>query len=172
MAVLVFLSGVTAAVAALPSQALAAAVATGATSTPTTTPACVYEAYKHPAVPNDVEMASKLRPPTVAGMESGLGASPRFAAEDGIDSIPGLKAGWQGRVADNGKGWVWQRPGATGNGDMMRVMDPTPQYPNGYVRFYNDGGQPLGLDGKPGSNSLTHIPRNPDGSWPVPKGWN
>jgi RHS repeat-associated protein len=96
----------------------------------------------------------------------------KAAASGAADSIPGLKGGWQGQLADNGKGWVWQRPGAPGNADMMRVMDPTPQYPNGYVRFYNGSGQPLGLDGKPGPNSATHIPRNPDGSWPVPKGWN
>lgn len=36
-------------------------------------------------------------------------------------------------------------------------MEPTPQYPNGYVRFYNEHGQPVGLDGNPGPNSATHI---------------
>ncbi|HEX8003796.1 MAG TPA: LamG-like jellyroll fold domain-containing protein [Mycobacteriales bacterium] len=91
--------------------------------------------------------------------------------------IPGLRRGWQGRLAENGKGWVWQRRGApkTGagkNADMMRVMDPTEKYPNGYVRFYNEHGQPIGLDGKTGPAAHTHIPRNgPGGDWPVPKGW-
>jgi hypothetical protein len=85
--------------------------------------------------------------------------------------IPGLRSGWQGRIADNGKGWVWQRPGASGNADMMRVMDPMEQYPNGYVRFYNEHGQPVGLNGKPGPNSETHIPRGVDGGWETPDGW-
>jgi hypothetical protein len=50
-------------------------------------------------------------------------------------------------------------------------MEPTAQYPNGYVRFYNDYGQPIGLNGKPGSPLATHISRNPDGTYPLPKGW-
>lgn len=74
-------------------------------------------------------------------------------------------------VANNGKGAVWRAPGSTGNGGTVRVMEPTAQYPNGYVRFYNEGGQPLGLNGKPGPNSATHIPINPDGTYPLPKGW-
>jgi hypothetical protein len=84
---------------------------------------------------------------------------------------PGVKPDWTSRTADNGKGEVYQKPGATGNADTVRVMDPTPQYPNGYVRFYNEYGQPVKLDGKPGPNSETHIPRSPDGTYPVPKGW-
>lgn len=75
------------------------------------------------------------------------------------------------RVADNGKGVVWQDPASTGNANSFRIADPTPQYPNGYVRFYNSGGQPIDLLGKPGPNSATHIPIAPDGTYPVPKGW-
>lgn len=86
---------------------------------------------------------------------------------------------WNGRVSDNGKGEVWQRPGATKNADSVRVMEPTPDYPNGYVRYYNEHGQPIGLDGKPNipngtkaqNAAHTHIPKNPDGTYPVPKGW-
>jgi len=61
------------------------------------------------------------------------------------------------RVADNGKGVVWQKPGATGNADMIRVGDPTAQYPDGYVRVYNDQGQPLNVAGKPGSKADSHF---------------
>lgn len=79
---------------------------------------------------------------------------------------------WPGRVADNGKGDVWQKPGSLKDADSVRVMDPTDRYPNGYVRYYNKDNQPIGLDGKPGSKAHTHIPKNPDGSWPTPDGWN
>ncbi|MGY1454792.1 hypothetical protein [Streptomyces barkulensis] len=78
---------------------------------------------------------------------------------------------WVARTADNGKGSVWQKPGSTGNADMVRVMNPTGMYPNGYVRFHNKHGQPIGLDGKPGSKAATHIPMNPDGTYPLPVGW-
>lgn len=74
-------------------------------------------------------------------------------------------------VANNGKGTVWRAPGSTGNAGTVRIMEPTAQYPDGYVRFYNDSGQPIGLNGQPGPNSVTHIPLNPDGSYPLPKGW-
>lgn len=82
-----------------------------------------------------------------------------------------LARGWSQRTADNGLGTVYQRPGATGNADMLRVMGPTQRYPHGYVRFHNEYGQPIGLDGKPGSRADTHIPRNPDGTYPTPEGW-
>jgi hypothetical protein len=41
------------------------------------------------------------------------------------------------------------------------------------VRFYDKYGQPLKIDGTPGpiKSPLTHIPRNPDGSYPTPSGW-
>lgn len=90
----------------------------------------------------------------------------------GTDPHPeGVPDDWTSRVADNGKGTVYQDPGSNGNADMLRVMDPTPMYPNGYVRFYNEHGQPIGLDGKPGSKAATHIPMNPDGTFDLPQGW-
>jgi hypothetical protein len=98
-------------------------------------------------------------------------------AETGADAAgavtrpAGVRAGWTSRTADNGKGTVFQRPGAMGNSDMVRVMDPTERYPDGYVRFYNEHGQPIGLDGKPGPNPATHIRIGPDGSYPLPPGW-
>jgi hypothetical protein len=75
------------------------------------------------------------------------------------------------QVANNRKGTVWRAPGTTGNAGTIRIMEPTAQYPNGYVRFYNNSGQSLGLNGKLGPNSATHIPINPDGTYPLPKDW-
>jgi hypothetical protein len=79
-----------------------------------------------------------------------------------------IPEGWAGRAADSGKGLVYQRPGATGNADMIRIMDPTSQYPSGYVRYSNQYGQPLDAFGKPGSQATTHIPLDYQG--PIP-GW-
>jgi hypothetical protein len=76
-----------------------------------------------------------------------------------------IPAGWKGRVAGNGKGIVFQKPGSTGNDNMIRIMDPTPTYPNGYVRAYNDIGQPLDVVGKPGSKPATHVPSEYRGPW-------
>jgi RHS repeat-associated protein len=79
-----------------------------------------------------------------------------------------VPAGWTGRVADNGKGIVYQQPGSAGNADMIRIMDPTPKYPDGYVRVHNQYGQPVDVFGKPGPQSATHIPGSYTGPWP---GW-
>ena len=58
------------------------------------------------------------------------------------------------RVADNGDGIVFQRPGAKGNADSIRVGGANSRYPNGYVRIYNSHGQPVDLRGKPGSQGF------------------
>ena len=86
---------------------------------------------------------------------------------------------WEGRVANNGKGEVWQSPenvnpppGTPVNANSVRIAEGNADYPDGYVRFYNERGQPLTLDGKPGSQAETHIPIRPDGSYDVPQGWN
>jgi hypothetical protein len=86
---------------------------------------------------------------------------------------PGVPPGWVARPADNGMGTVYQQPGAVGNSNSIRIMEPgaDPRYPNGYVRYTNEHNQPINLDGKPGSRADTHIPRNPDGSYPIPRGW-
>jgi RHS repeat-associated protein len=78
-----------------------------------------------------------------------------------------IPKGWEGRVADNGKGIVFQRPGARGNADMIRIMDPVSKYPNGYVRVYNGRGQPVDVNGKPGPAASTHISQDYAGKW----GW-
>lgn len=85
---------------------------------------------------------------------------------------PNVPPSWGHRTADSGKGVVWQRPGATGNADTVRVMRATQRYPHGYVRFYNAHGQPIGLNGKPGSRADTHIPIAADGTYNMPQGWN
>ena len=88
---------------------------------------------------------------------------------------------WEGRASKNGRGEVWQKPGATGDAYSMRVMDPTSRYPDGYVRYYNKDGHAIGLDGKqnvPGGGTKaqnrdhTHIAMKPDGTYPIPNGWS
>jgi hypothetical protein len=53
---------------------------------------------------------------------------------------------------------VYQKPGAVGNAESIRIMQPTTAYPHGYVRHYNSRGQPLDVTGKPGPPGATHIP--------------
>lgn len=81
--------------------------------------------------------------------------------------------GWVARPADNGIGTMYQQPGSVGNSNSIRIMEPgaDPRYPNRYVKFTNEHNQPITLDGRPGPRAETHIPRNPDGSYPLPKGW-
>ncbi|ANI38125.1 hypothetical protein [Mycolicibacterium vaccae] len=87
---------------------------------------------------------------------------------------PGVPAGWTARPADNGMGAVYQQPGSLGNSNSVRIMEPgaDPRYPNGYVKFTNEHNQPIDLDGKPATHAATHIPRNPDGTYSIPKGWS
>jgi hypothetical protein len=86
--------------------------------------------------------------------------------------MPGTQSNWVKRKADNGKGWVYESP----DGRSMRVMEPRAdqRYPNGYVEFQNKYGQRVDLYWKthPKTSDEVHIVRNPDGSFPMPKGWN
>ncbi|WP_139346721.1 RHS repeat domain-containing protein, partial [Sinomonas mesophila] len=78
--------------------------------------------------------------------------------------IPG---DWTQRMADNNNGLVFQRPGSSGNSNMIRIMEPTSLYPKGHVRVYNSEGQPITPFGKPGSQAETHIPQDYSGGWPA-----
>ena len=62
---------------------------------------------------------------------------------------------------ESGKGIRLRKPGTTGNRQTLRFMDPTNDYPDGYMVYTNDegGGQPIDPEtGKPGS-SLDSSPR-------------
>jgi len=62
--------------------------------------------------------------------------------------------------ADPGPGWVFRAPGSTGDANTIRIMESgaDPRYPNGYVRYYNQYGQPLDVNGNPAGQPETHIP--------------
>jgi hypothetical protein len=79
---------------------------------------------------------------------------------------------WVARTADNGKGIVYQDPSSIGKGNgnenMIRIMEPTAMYPNGYSRLYNKYGQPVDINGNPGPNPDTHFPEDGPGDLPDP----
>ncbi|WP_193750616.1 RHS repeat-associated core domain-containing protein [Curtobacterium citreum] len=128
---------------------------------------------------------SKLHLPTAVNRLDDLAPAPPVnilpssnrtfvATPDGtIFDIPG---GWNVGPARSGKGLVAQdpvtaaNPLAHENADMVRIMDPTEQYPNGYSRYSNSHGQWLDPNtGKPGSKPASHIPWDHEGeysAWP------
>jgi len=61
-----------------------------------------------------------------------------------------IPKGFTARVADDGKGIVFQKPGSSGNANMVRIMDPKSGYPDGYIVYYERGGQPLDAAGNYG----------------------
>lgn len=73
-----------------------------------------------------------------------------------------------GSAARPARGIVYQRPGAAGNADSIRIMEPRRKYPGGYFRYYDRHGQPLDVNGKPGPASATHVPEEYIGRIP---GW-
>lgn len=80
-----------------------------------------------------------------------------------------IPPGYNGRVANNSRGLVYQPPGAPNNASAIRIADPSQQYPVGYARVYNPHGQPINpLTGRPGSRAESHIPLDYDGGmqWP------
>jgi len=99
-------------------------------------------------------------------MRSGsTAAEARAAAEKSGYEIP---SNYIAEPADNGQGWTFRAPGSTGDANIVRVMEPNSQNPNGYVRYYNSQGQPLNIDGKPGPDPDTHLPLDPDEPEPEP----
>lgn len=179
--------------ALLPSRGEALADASTPRSVPATTAnsaACAYDAtaVAHADVhANDTgvsvsqqEVGSRQvsAPPSARVLGASTISSRRCVATNTADDIAaavtrpaGVADDFVSQAANNGKGTVWRPPGTTGNAGTVRIMEPTTQYPNGYVRFYNEGGQPIGLNGMPGPNPVTHIPLNPDGTYSIPKGW-
>jgi RHS repeat-associated protein len=120
----------------------------------------------------------ELAASTLLGAALGIGSTQR--ADASLSFIDGKGAGlprklpnWSSRRADNDKGWVYQAPGPHVHKDAnsFRVMDPTDMYPNGYVRFYNQIGQPIDVNGKPTGRAETHFPRDWAGPWP-PGPWH
>jgi len=93
-----------------------------------------------------------------ASVIEGLGGRLVVSTPQGYN-IP-VPVGWVAREADNGAGIVYQRPGAVGNADSVRIMDQTVDYPEGYLTYYNDRGQPLdaqGSSGNPAGRAATHL---------------
>ena len=126
------------------------------------------------AAQNDNRLLQEVDRPSAGGHRGSAGDALPDSARP---SVAG--ADWKGRVAQNGKGEVWQAPERIGpgsgkpqNSDMIRFLDPDDRYPYGCVRFYNSEGQPMRLDGRTGSNADTHIAVRPDGTFDVPNGWN
>jgi len=89
---------------------------------------------------------------------------------NGIERI--IPEGWSWRVADNGKGIVFQQPGSYKNANSIRIMDvgADPRYPDGYIRIYNSYNQAIDINGSPSSSAFTHFQLNQLGEipWPTP----
>lgn len=99
-----------------------------------------------------------------------------FVGTKGAGIVP-ISKGMKARIADNGKGIVFQRPGAPKKGplknrDMVRIMNPTPDAPNGRIIYYGPKGNPLdryGVGGKP--RSKWHHEIGEEGPMPGYKEW-
>jgi hypothetical protein len=78
-------------------------------------------------------------------------------------SVIPIPKGYEAFVAESGEGIVFKPSNRNSlpnprNGNSIRVMDPgaDPRYPNGYIRYYNQHGQPLDTSGMPGSQATSH----------------
>lgn len=147
-----------------PVQAIATKVSSAFRATPKT-------ATVAPAAPRSVATAGAARGTDGAAARTGgspSGGGERLFVTSGRGTTYDIPEGWSKRVADNGGGLVFQKPGATGNADMIRIMEPTSRYPAGYVRVYSANSQPTNVFGKPGPAAETHISQDYSGAWP---GW-
>ena len=96
----------------------------------------------------------------------------KVRGDEAPGEMPGTKSDWTMGPTRKNDGVIYKAP----DGREMRVMKPDadPRYPNGYVGFYNVRGQRIDLEWRahlPNTSDEVHITRNPDGSFPIPKGW-
>jgi hypothetical protein len=88
----------------------------------------------------------------------------RTAREVGVD----IPEGWVAERTRKDTGWIYRKPGTEGNEGIVRIMEPTDRYPEGYVVYYSKTGQPLSPTGAQGSRSNWH---RPIGDHDPPPGW-
>jgi hypothetical protein len=99
------------------------------------------------------------------GIAGGLGPRTRIPWSRYIGRPQGapirIPEGWEGRISNNGKGVVFQRPGSSGNANSIRISDPDSKNPNGSLRYYDSGGRPLDINGNRSMDpAATHIDLN------------
>ena len=84
---------------------------------------------------------------------------------------PTAGADWEGGSPGNGKGEVWQRPGVEGPATRSGSWNRTQRYRYGRSSSPTSENQPINLGRKPGGADM-HIQSGPNGTYPIPKGWN
>jgi RHS repeat-associated protein len=79
-----------------------------------------------------------------------------FVVAEGGTAVP-IPRGFEGTLARDKAGLVFQKPGSLGEADMLRIADANDLNPTGYVRYYNSSGQPLDAFGRTGTAAATHL---------------